>query len=404
MGDALGLLAALAAVLLVARGLGLIATRLGQPAVAGEILAGVLLGPTVLALVPPTPSIDLVGRISVSLFLLGAGMEVDLSTLRRELRTALAVGVGGILFPFALGFAVASLAPAALALETGDSTGGAIFFGIAMSISALPVIVRTLMNLGLYRTDFGMAVVAAAVLDDLVGWMLFALLLARLGTPVHAGWGPAGTVLSEAVLAVAMLTVVRRGADRALPSIAPRVGGVGVLFLAVALALAAGAWARWSGGQAMFGAFLAGIALGDSEHVPQRTRSMLSGCVENVFGPLFFGMIGLKVDFALHFDGRLCLLVISLACVAKLLGCSVGARLAGMPARRAWAFGFAMNSRGAMEIVLGVLALDAGIIGPRLLVALVVMALVTSLAAGPAIRRLLGPAAPAPRLAPRLPD
>jgi Kef-type K+ transport system membrane component KefB len=399
-GDVLGLLAALAAVLLSARILGAIARRLGQPSIIGEILAGVLLGPTVLGFAASTPWTDSVGTLAASLFLLAAGMEVDLPVLRKEVRTALAVGVTGILIPFGLGFAAATAAPVALALEPGDPTGGAIFFGIALSISALPVIVRTLMDLGLYRTGFGMAVVGAAVLDDLVGWLLFALLVSRFDSHAHAPWGPAGTALSIVLFSVFMLTVVRWGADRAIPRVVTRMGAGGVVLLAVVMALASGAWLRWSGGEAIFGAFLTGIALGSSEHVPARSRALISGSVERVFSPLFFGMIGLRVDFARHFDGELCLLVIAIACTAKVLGCSLGARLAGMPARRAWAFGFAMNSRGAMEIVLGVLALEAGIIGPRLLVALVVMAIVTSLVAGPAITRLLGPGSPAGSRAP----
>ncbi len=381
----------LVAVIVAARVLGAVAKRLGQPAVAGEILAGVLLGPSVFGWVSAMPSIDLAGKFAAGLFLFVAGMEVDLSAVRRERRTALTVGISGLAFPFALGFAVAWLAPGAL--EFGASAGranGAIFFGIALSISALPVIARTLMNLGLYRTSFGMTVIAAAVIDDLVGWVLFALVVSRVASDVHEGPGPYWTLPLVLALAALMLTVVRRGADRALPGATLRVGAGGVAALAALLALATGLCAHWIGVHAMFGAFLAGIALGDSANLPARARSILGGSVENVFAPLFFGSIGLKVDFVRNFDARLCIVVLALACAAKLLGCSIGARLAGMPPRRAWALGFAMNSRGAMEIVLGLLALDAGLIGPRMLVALVVMAIVTSLMAGPAIKRLLG--------------
>jgi len=382
----------LATVVVAARLLGAAATRLRQPAVAGEIVAGVLLGPSILGWVAPMPGTDLAGKIAAGLFLFVAGMEIDLSTVARERRTALAVGLCGLVFPFALGFAAGWFAPGALEIgAAGDRASGATFFGIALSISALPVIARTLMNLGLYRTPFGMTVIAAAVIDDVVGWVLFALLVARLAGADHAGPGPYWTIPLVPVLAVVMLTVVRRGADRALPGLTRGVGAAGVAGLAVLFALAGGLSAHWIGVHAMFGAFLAGIALGDSEHLPARARSILGGAVEWVFAPLFFGGIGLVVDFARDFDAALCAVVLVLACAAKLLGCSIGARIAGMPARRAWALGFAMNSRGAMGIVLGLLAFDAGLIGARMLVALVLMALVTSLAAGPAITRLLRP-------------
>jgi Kef-type K+ transport system membrane component KefB len=388
--DALRLAATIGLVVVVARLLGGLARRLKQPAVAGEIVAGVLLGPTLLGWAAPSPTLEALGRVAAGLFLLAAGMEVDLSTLRRERRTAAYVGLAGLALPCSLGFAVAWAAPETFGFHASDRADGALFFGIALSISALPVIARTLMNLGLYRTDFGVAVIAAAVLDDVVGWSLFALLVARLPAEAVRGLGPAWTLPLVAALVVVMLTVVRHGADRALPRIAPRVGAVGVVALSSVLAFAVGAVAHWSGVHAMFGAFLVGIALGDSAHLPARSRSLLGGAVDGFVAPLFFGAIGLKVDFARHFDGALCALVLGIACAAKVLGCALGARVAGMPPRRAWAFGFAMNSRGAMEIMLAMLALEAGLIGPPMLVALVLMAVVTSLMAGPVVRALLG--------------
>jgi Kef-type K+ transport system membrane component KefB len=384
-------------VVLAARLLGATARRFRQPAVAGEILAGVVLGPSGLGLAGPSPTLDFVARFAVGLFLLSAGMEVDLSTVRREGRTAVVIGVAGLAFPFALGFAVASLAPDVLSIEPRAPTNGAIFFGIAMAISALPVIARTLMNLSLYRTDFGMTVIAAAVLDDIVGWSLFALLVARVSGASDDGLGVAWTIPLVVILAALMLTIVRRGIDRTLPSVSGRAGAGGVVAVAASVALVVGLLAQWIGVHAVFGAFLTGIAFGDSCHMPDRSRAILGGAVERLFAPLFFGSIGLEVNVARDFDPRLCAVVLGLACAGKLLACSLGARLAGIPPRRAWAFGFAMNSRGAMEIVLGMLALDAGLIGPPLFVALVLMALVTSVASGPAIARLLGPTIPLPR-------
>ena len=392
--EVLRFVAAMGAILVAARVLGALAKRVGQPAISGEILAGVLLGPTALGLVAPTPALDVAGKIAVVLFLLAAGMEVDLSTLRREQRTAFLVGVSGIVFPFALGFGVAWFAPDALSLDTtGDPMRGAMFLGIALSISALPVIVRTLQNIGLYRTPFGTSVVAAALLDDMVGWMLFGLLLAPLGVgaqgSAHGGPGPLWTIVAEVALAILLLSVFRRAVDRALSRAAPRVGGIGVAVMAAAATLAICATGRWTGVNAMFAAFVTGIAIGDSAHVPDRSRAIVAGGGERWVAPLFFGAIGLRVDFATHFDAELCAVVLALACAAKLLGCFLGARCAGLPSRTAWAFGFAMNSRGAMEIVLGAAALEAGIVGPRMFVALVVMAIVTSVVAGPAITRLM---------------
>jgi Kef-type K+ transport system membrane component KefB len=380
---------AVLAIIVGARVLGAVARRLGQPAVVGELVAGIVLGPGVLGVLAPSAALDVVGTIAASGFLLAAGLEVRLSSLRSEVRSSVAVGLGGIAFPLALGFAAAKFAPASLALEGSDATGGAMFVGIALSISALPVIVRTLMDLRLHGTGFGTAVLAAAMFDDLVGWLLFALLLGRFQAGLPGAWNPWATVAAELVLAVLMVTVVRVAMNRMLAGAGPRFGPTGAVLAAVLLACAAGAWAGFSGGSVLFGALLAGVAVGDGAHVPKASRSFLASAAGLVFGPLFFGMMGLKVDFVRHFDLRLCLLVLALACVAKVVGCWAGARLVGIPGRRALAFGFAMNSRGAMGIVLGLAALEAGIIGPRLLVALVAMAVITSVMAGPCIRMAL---------------
>jgi mannitol/fructose-specific phosphotransferase system IIA component (Ntr-type) len=139
----------------------------------------------------------------------------------------------------------------------------------------------------------------------------------------------------------------------------------------------------------MFGAFLVGVAIGDSPRLRERTRAILSEFIAFLLAPLFFASIGLQVDFGAHFHAPTVIAVLAVACAGKLLGCAGGARLAGLPARESWAIAAAMNMRGAMEIVLGVLALQAGIIEERLFVALVTMAIVTSVAGGPAIQRIL---------------
>jgi mannitol/fructose-specific phosphotransferase system IIA component (Ntr-type) len=162
-----------------------------------------------------------------------------------------------------------------------------------------------------------------------------------------------------------------------------------VLGVAVILALLGAALTEWIGVHALLGAFLAGVAFGDSSHLRERTRATIDQFVTAGLAPLFFTTIGLSVDFAANFDLGLTALLIAIACAGKILGCAWGAARAGMERREAWAVGFAMNARGAMEIVLGMIALRAGLIGERLFVALVVMALVTSMMSGPLMARVL---------------
>ncbi len=397
-------LLSLAILLAAARFLGEIAKRLNQPAVLGEILAGILLGPTLLGAVAPGVFAFLFPAqgggalareglmvLAITLFLLVAGMEVNLSSVWRQGRLALSVGIAGIVGPFSIGFAMAWLLPRQMGIAEGtDPLIFALFIATALSISALPVIAKTLMDLDLYRSDLGMMVIAAAVFNDLFGWIIFAVILGMLGTGGGHALSVGATIWLTLGFSLFMLTWGRNLLHRALPWIHAHTSWPGgVLGFALALALVCAAFTEWIGVHAIFGSFLAGVALGDSAHLRTRTRATIAQFVSFIFAPLFFASIGLKVNFVAHFDLQLVLLVLLIACIGKVVGCGIGGWLAGMPLREAAALGFGLNARGAMEIILGILALQYGVIDERLFVALVVMALVTSLMSGPAMQWLL---------------
>lgn len=399
--DPLTFLLAIGLLLLAGRLLGELAGRLRQPPVLGEIIAGIVLGPTIFGRFAPDafealfpaegPAAHARGGLAtfaVVMFMFVAGMEVDLSTIWRRGRAAIAVSITGIVVPFGLGLAAALLFPATLGREPGPSDlVFTLFFATALSISALPVIARTLMDLNLYRSDVGMVVIAAAVFNDLVGWIVFALILGLVGDVGHSPWMTIGWVVGFSAL---MLTLGRWLLHRSLPFIQAHLSWpAGVMGFALTLALFGAAITEWIGVHALFGAFLAGVALGDSTHLRERTRSSINQFVSSGLAPLFFTTIGLSVDFVAHFDLPLTLLVLVIACIGKVLGCAWGARRAGMERRESWAVGFGMNARGAMEIILGLIALRAGIIGETLFVSLVVMALVTSMMSGPIMSRVL---------------
>ncbi|NLX20986.1 MAG: PTS transporter subunit EIIA [Phycisphaerae bacterium] len=403
--DTMVMFLALGTLLLAARVLGELAMRFNQPAVVGEILAGVILGPTVMGaiapdftglLFPAAGSLPLVldgfSILAITLFLLVAGIEVDLSVAWRQGRSALIVGILGIACPFALGFAAAWAAPQTLGAEAAaPPLIFALFFATALSISALPVIARTLMDLNLYRSDLGMLVVAAAIFNDLVGWIIFAFVLGMIPENTSQAHPVLLTISLTIAFTAFMLTAGRWLIHRSLPWVqAHTTWPSGVLGLSLGMALLGGALTEWIGVHAIFGALLVGVAIGDSAHLREHTRTIISHFISCFFAPLFFASIGLRVNFVQQFDLFLVLTVLAIACLGKIVGCTLGARYVGISRREAWAVGFGMNARGAMEIIIGLLALQYGLIGERMFVALVVMALVTSLISGPAMQRLLG--------------
>lgn len=387
-----------------ARTLGEIAQRFRQPAVLGELLAGVLLGPTVLGMLlpevnlflfpmqgPNAIALDTLVTVAIVLFLLVAGLEVDLSTVSRQGRVALKVGIMGMVIPFIIGFGLAWYVPHSLgAEEDADPLVFALFLATALSITALPVIAKTLMDLDLYRSDLGMVVISAAIFNDLIGWTIFAVILGMM----EAGSGHVQeipmTILLTLVFAGGMLTVGRWLINRILPYLQAYTHWPGgVLSFALTMALLSAAFTEWIGIHAIFGSFIVGVAIGDSPHMREHTRVVIDQFVSFIFAPLFFASIGLKVNFISHFNLGLVLTVLLIACICKLAGGVLGAKWGGMPKRDAWAVGFAMNARGAMEIVLGLLALEAGIIRQPLFVALVIMAIVTSMMSGPFMKMIL---------------
>jgi Kef-type K+ transport system membrane component KefB/mannitol/fructose-specific phosphotransferase system IIA component len=290
------------------------------------------------------------------------------------------------------GIALGLLLPDSDLVDPSRRTMVALLLGVALSISALPVIAKTLLDLGLFKSDIGLLVMAAAMIDDLVGWLALSLLLGPMrGAGIDFGaFGK--TVALAALFATALLLIGRRLIESVVARLertgTAAIGTGRVLSLVILLALFGAAATHAIGLHAVFGGFVVGLTVG-AARVKERTRMVIEDFVVNVFAPVFFASIGLRVDFVHAFDARLCALVILVATVPKLLGCALGARLGGMKWRQAAAVGFGMNARGAMGIILAAIARNAGLLKDQMFVALVVMSLATSLMSGPAMKWLL---------------
>ncbi|HEX2983018.1 MAG TPA: cation:proton antiporter, partial [Ignavibacteriales bacterium] len=367
--------------------------KFNQPAIVGEILAGIVLGPTVLGalfpdvqafIFPPTPSLEIaldsITTMAVALLLLVAGLEVDLALVIKEGRRAIFTSLMGVFFPFLVGFSVSYLFPDFMGIENEDKRLiFSLFMGTAMSISALPVIAKILMDLNIFKTNIGLIIISSAMLDDLLGWMIFSIILGMMGSGVtHMSF--IQTFLITLGFLVFSLTVVKYVINLLLPKIQKAFTYPGgVLNFILALAFLGAAFTEYIGIHAIFGSFIMGIAIGDSAHLKERTRDIVQQFVTNIFAPLFFISIGLRINFILNFDLPLVLLFTIIAVAGKVIGCGLGAYWGGLNKNDSLAVGFGMNSRGAMEIILGLIALQYGVIQEKVFVALVVMALVTSI-------------------------
>jgi Kef-type K+ transport system membrane component KefB len=398
--DVVHLLIQLSAMLVMGRIFAEVARKIHQPAVIGEIIAGILLGPTVLGMFQPEwfealfptasgAGIVLTGfvQVAVVMLLFIAGLEVDLHIVWQQGRQAVTTSVFGLVIPFSIGFTFPYFFAEFFGIsDVNARLTFALFMGTAMAITALPVIVRILMDLNIFKSRMGLLVVASAMVDDLVGWLIFSVILGLIGK--GSGSMPLiNTVILTIGYAAFMLTIGRGLLNRILPWVNKKLAWPGgVLSISLALCFLAGAFTEYIGIHAIFGAFIMGVALGDSEHFSERAKEIVHQFINNIFAPLFFVSIGLRVNFIANFDAVLTLVILAIAFTGKIIGSGLGARLGGFSWKESLAAGFGMNARGAMEIILGLIALENGLINEKVFVSLVIMALITSMTSGPLMK------------------
>jgi Kef-type K+ transport system membrane component KefB len=410
--DVLVLLVQVALLLFSARALGEVAQRLGQPSVVGEILAGILLGPSLLSgfvpavgawVVPQTPLqghlLEVVSLIGVMMLLLITGLETDLALIRKHARTATGASLGGIVVPFASGFALGWYLPADLLVDPAQRLVFALFVATALSISAIPVIAKVLMDLNLMRRDVGQTILAAGMTDDAIGWVLLSIVAGVAGgESVTAG----GVGLAFGRVVAFMLftaTVGRWFVKRAVSFVQDEVRSRDrLLTLVIVLTFTWGAITQALGLEAVLGAFFIGLVFAHLGRLPHAVLEKLETMALAVFAPVFFAVAGLKVDLQSLLEPRLlgvAGIVVFVASFGKIVGTYVGARLLG--GRDHWtalAMGAGMNARGAMEIIVATIGLSLGILSQDMFSIIVLMAMVTSLMAPPALRWALARVVP----------
>jgi Kef-type K+ transport system membrane component KefB/nucleotide-binding universal stress UspA family protein len=377
-----------------------IAKRIGLPAVVGEMSGGIALGPTLFghyfpgafaAVFPPTAAqfhlLDAFSAVGMTLLLLLTGLETDLRLLRNLGRAAFIASVMGMVLPFGLGFALGYFTPAEYLTDPSHRVLFSLFLATAMSISAMPVIAKILIDLDLTKRNIGLVILSAGVVDDTVGWLILSLIAgAATHGAVHvADLGITVMFLVAFIVAAAVVlypflrVAVRVTSERFKAPDSDLALIISVTFLCAAAT-------EWIGVHPVFGAFVTGVVLHQVPRLRRETVARLESFTFSVLAPIFFGIVGLRVNLWQLGSGHMLGLVIVVACVGKLVGCSLGAYWGGLRFWEAASIAVAMNARGAMEIVVATIGLSLGILTPQMFSIIVMVAIVTSFLAPVGLR------------------
>jgi Kef-type K+ transport system membrane component KefB len=373
-----------------ARALGWLFARLHQPRVVGEIVAGILLGPSLFGWLAPSAMAHLfppqglgalysLSQVGLLLFMFQVGLELDVGKLRRMGRVVVLTSNVSILVPFVAGAVLAPFLHQRLSDASVPVPVFALFIGTAMSVTAFPVLARILTDRGILQSRIGSIAISCAAVDDITAWCLLALITAAVRT--GAGSPVWFTVGGLAVYVALMVLVVRPLLSRSAAFKSEKTSTDALVF-AVMLAFLS-AWAtEWLGVHALFGAFFAGAILPRGEGLTRGVPEKLKFVNTALLLPLFFAFTGLRMSgVGLMSGGTVWLcgaLILSTAVAGKLLGCVASVRASGMSWRDAFSVGLLMNTRGLVELVILNVGLDLGVISPTLFSMMVLMALVTT--------------------------
>ncbi|MEP6669188.1 MAG: cation:proton antiporter [Chthoniobacter sp.] len=377
--------------------------RMKQPAVIGQLLAGIILGPSVFGTLWPgahaaifpahsseRPMLSAVSELGVLMLLLVTGMETDLALVKRVRRTAAITSIAGIAFPFACGYILGELLPASLLPDPNRRLITSLFLATALSISSVKIVAAVLQEVDFLRRNLGQIILAAAILDDTAGWTILAL----IGGLAAQGKIVLGPVLISVFGTIAFLLfcftigrhivarIIRWTNDNFIIEM-PVISLILVLMIALALVTNA------IGVHTVLGAFAAGIMIGQSPILTKHIQEELRGMIVALFMPVFFGVAGLSIDLKVLRDPQLlglAVLLIAVASLGKLGGCYVGGLLGRLHSKEALAVAFAMNARGSTEVILATVGLSMGVLDQKLFTLIVLMAVVTTLCMPPLLR------------------
>ncbi len=388
------------------RGLGEIMQRIGQPSIIGQLLAGLLLGPSFLgwiwpdaqmAIFPANPEqkalLNGMAQFGILLLLLLTGMETDLKLVRRVGRAAITVSITGVVVPFGFGFLAGQYMPEILLPHPDQRLIASLFLGTALSISSVKIVGVVVREMNFMRRDVGQILIASAVLDDTIGWIIIAVILSLATQGTLDFLSIAKSVIGTLAFLAVSLTIGRRlvfilirwandhlVSDAAVVTI--------ILLLTAIMALIT----HLIGVHTVLGAFVAGILVGESPILTKQIDEQLRGLITSLFMPVFFGLAGLSADLTVLRDPTLLALtgvLVVIASVGKFAGAFTGGELGGLNARESFALASGMNARGSTEVIVATIGLSMGVLSQNLFTMIVTMAVLTTMAMPPMLRAAL---------------
>jgi Kef-type K+ transport system membrane component KefB/mannitol/fructose-specific phosphotransferase system IIA component (Ntr-type) len=391
-------------ILLLARSSGEIFRRWKQPVLTAELLIGIIIGPTIFGRFFPNlfsalfPSdaiqqgmLETVAQIGVLFLLLDTGLEIDFSSAWRQKRNALIIAFSDIIIPMIIAFTASFLLPDFYLVDPNKRIEFALFMAAVMAISAMPVVSRVLHDLKILKTDLGFLIMSALAVNDVIGWALFTIIL-TIFTQGFLNFGSTFFILMVIVgFSALALTAGRYATNKIIDffhkSKMPEPASS--FTFACLLGLLFGAFMQKLGIHALFGFFIAGIAVGEAKNLKEETRIVISQMVHSLFIPIFFVNIGLKIDFISNFDIYLVSLVTIIGITGRFLGTWIGVSFSKVPKVNKTLISITHTPGGMMEIVVSLLALEIGLIKPSIFIAIVCGAIFSSIVMGPWMRLAL---------------
>ncbi|MGB3646392.1 MAG: cation:proton antiporter [Mesorhizobium sp.] len=395
--------AELVLLLMIGRGLGEILQRMGQPAVMGQLIGGIVLGPSLFGWLWPSAQhfvfsgdpvqksmINAVSQLGILMLLLLTGMETDMKLVRRVRKACISISATGVLVPFACGFALAQFLPRELLPEPDERIVAGLFLGTALSISSVKIVAMVVREMNFMRRDLGQVIVSSAIMEDTVGWLIIAV---TFGIATHGKvevLSLLGTVTAVAVFMVFSFTLGRRivfTLIRWTNDVFRSEYAVITMILVIMGVMAL--LTDMIGVHSVLGAFVAGILVGESPILSDHIEGQLRGIITALFMPVFFGVAGLSADLTVLVDPTLALLTLGLVVIAsigKFSGAFIGGKMAGLSRKEAIAVGCGMNARGSTEVIVASIGLSMGLLSETLFTMIVTMAVITTLAMPPMLR------------------